>query len=177
MADMYSNRSYRSSGRNNTYTGRSSMYSDNRYSHQTYISGNTVRKESAVPVERPEYVPEVKRRKSQQPVEMPLISGLNFAFVMLLAIGVIGSSCLYIQKQSNIRSMRNEISSLQYENQEIKRSQTEELRQINASVDLSYVYEVATGQLGMVDASNNKVYKYKDVKSNMVKQYAEIPSK
>jgi hypothetical protein len=44
------------------------------------------------------------------------------------------------------------------------------------SVDLAEVYAIATGELGMTQAVDNQVYKYDNNKSDMVKQYADIPS-
>ena len=43
------------------------------------------------------------------------------------------------------------------------------------SVDLSQVYEIATGELGMIQPVDNQVYKYDNKKSDMVKQYGDIP--
>ena len=43
------------------------------------------------------------------------------------------------------------------------------------SVDLSEVYASATGEFGMIQAVDNQVYKYDNKKSDMVKQYGDIP--
>ena len=48
---------------------------------------------------------------------------------------------------------------------------------ITDSVDLAEIYEKATKKLKMVQAESNQIYKYKNRKSDMVKQYADIPSK
>ena len=43
------------------------------------------------------------------------------------------------------------------------------------SVDLAYVYRVATKELGMVHPKSNQVIEYQQVKSDYLKQYADIP--
>ena len=48
---------------------------------------------------------------------------------------------------------------------------------ITDSVDLAEIYEKATKKLKMVQAESNQIYTYKNRKSDMVKQYADIPSK
>ena len=40
---------------------------------------------------------------------------------------------------------------------------------------MSQIYKKATRKLGMVRAENNQVFKYKNKKSDMVKQYAKVP--
>ena len=42
-------------------------------------------------------------------------------------------------------------------------------------VDLADLYKKATEKLKMVRAENNQVYTYENKKSDMVKQYADIP--
>lgn len=64
---------------------------------------------------------------------------------------------------------------LQSEIQEQKISNDEKYEEILNGVDLSQIYKKATRKLGMVRAENNQVFKYKNKKSDMVKQYAKVP--
>ena len=64
---------------------------------------------------------------------------------------------------------------LQSEIQEQKISNDEKYEEILNGVDLSQIYKKATRKLGMVRADNNQVFKYKNKKSDMVKQYAKVP--
>ena len=46
---------------------------------------------------------------------------------------------------------------------------------INTSVDLDYVYQVATGELGMVRARESQILKYDKAESEYVRQNEDIP--
>lgn len=72
--------------------------------------------------------------------------------------------------------MKNEVVSLQTEIIEMEQENDEAYQKIMDSVDLSEVYAIATGELGMIQSVDNQVYKYNNNKSDMVKQYGDIPS-
>ena len=46
---------------------------------------------------------------------------------------------------------------------------------INTSLDLDYVYRVATEELGMVYPNKNQVILYNKTESEYVRQYEDIP--
>ena len=48
---------------------------------------------------------------------------------------------------------------------------------INTSVDLDYVYKVATEELDMVYANKNQVRLYNKTESEYVRQYEDIPER
>jgi cell division protein FtsB len=47
---------------------------------------------------------------------------------------------------------------------------------INTSVDLDYIYKVATEELGMVYADESQVRLYNKTESEYVRQYEDIPT-
>ena len=47
---------------------------------------------------------------------------------------------------------------------------------INTSLDLDYVYRVATEELGMVYPNKNQVILYNKTESEYVRQYEDIPT-
>ena len=51
------------------------------------------------------------------------------------------------------------------------------LTRINTSVDLDYVYKVATEELGMVYANKDQVRLYNKTESEYVRQYEDIPER
>ena len=71
--------------------------------------------------------------------------------------------------------MKNDVIALQSEIAETKQENEDTYQKIMDSVDLSQVYEIATGELGMIQPVDNQVYKYDNKKSDMVKQYGDIP--
>ncbi len=151
------------------------------YRRNSYVDGNTVRKLNTVPERRREETTRKapKRRSQKNPVRNPVslagIDGASFMFMFLALSVVILVSLSYVQIQNNVRDMKKEIVSLQSDIEEQKEKNDIKYNEIVASVDLSEIYRRATKKLNMVMADGNKVYKYRNKKSNMVKQHADIP--
>ena len=143
----------------------------------SFLGGNTVRKESAAPKrrERIQERPEPRRYPVRKPARMPGISGKAFVFLtaMLSAVTICGFS--YLSTQYEVRNMKSQIVSLQSEISQQKEDNDIEYEKIISSVDLAEIYKKATKKLKMVQAEKNQIYKYNSKKSDMVKQYADIP--
>lgn len=166
------------------YTGGYGQNTRNHYAHgrneqdrQPYVYGNVAHQLEAVPErrERPERQKRTKGYPKQRPVDMPSISGASFVFLMTAALITLAFCFNYLRIQSGITRMKSETVALQNQIAETKVSNEEAYQKILDSVDLSEVYKIATGELGMVQAVDNQVYKYKNKKSDMVKQYGDIP--
>lgn len=154
----------------------SQRQSQRGYSH-SYVEGNTVRKTNTVPKRREEIQerPLPKRYPQKKPVRMPGISARAFVFLSSMLAAVMLCSFSYLSAQNDVRSMKKEIVSLQAEIAEQKEENDEAYQKITASVNLSEIYRRATKKLKMVQAENNQIYTYSNKKSDMVKQYADIP--
>ena len=141
------------------------------------IDGNTVRRLNTAPERRewdfPEQSP--KKRPQRQPASMVGIDGVSFLFLMCMLCVVSVLAFSYVHKQNNVRSMRKEVLALRTEVEKQQEKNSIEYDKILASVDLADIYEYATEKLHMVMADGNKVYKYKNKKGDMVKQYSDIP--
>ena len=149
----------------------------NTHGSGAYVYDNLARQLEEVPERRrrPQRRRRVKVYPRQRPVAMPSISGAAFLF-LFVAVAITMAFCFrYLMVQSGITQMKNEVVSLQEENAEMELSNGEAYQEIMDTVDLSEVYRIATGELGMVQAVDNQVYRYKNRRSNMVKQYGDIP--
>ncbi len=147
------------------------------YRTNFYVEGNTVRKMSAVPKRREETTPKKQpgRYPQRKPVHMPGISIKGFVFFATLLSVIIFTSFSYLSTQNEVQQVKTKIVTLQNANEE-QRQENEELYQsIVETVDLSEIYEKATKKLKMVQAESNQIYTYRTKKSDMVKQYADIP--
>ncbi len=158
---------------------RQTRYTQNRTTNgrSGYVYGNVAHQLEEVPERRqqPERRKRTKVYPKQRPVDMPSISAGSFVF-LVAAVAVIMVFCFqYLKVQSGITQMQNEAVALQNEIAETKIENEEAYRKISDSVDLSQVYEIATGELGMTQAVDNQVYTYDNKKSDMVKQYGDIP--
>lgn len=143
----------------------------------TYVDGNTVRKTRTAPKRRERIEPkkEPKKYPQRQPVRMPGISARGFVFLttMTAIVMVTGFCCL--SAQSEVKRQKAQLISLQTETIELKEDNAEAYQKIEDSVDISKIYKRATKKLKMVQAETNQIYTYNNKKSDMVKQYADIP--
>lgn len=144
---------------------------------QSYVYGNVAHQLEEVPRrrERPQRQRQIKVYPKQRPVAMPSISGASFVFLLAAAVITLAFCFNYLRAQSGITQMENEVVALQSQIAETKVENDETYQKITDSVDLSEVYKIATGELGMVQAVDNQVYQYENKKSDMVKQYGDIP--
>lgn len=161
--------------------GRDHYRRENRqssgYHTHSYVEGNTVRKTNAVPKRREEIQerPAPKRYPQRKPVRMPGISARAFVFLTAMLSAVVFCGFFYLSVQDDVRTMKSKVVALQSEIAQQKEDNDEKYQSIVESVDLSEIYERATKKLKMVQAENNQIYTYSNKKSDMVKQYADIP--
>lgn len=144
---------------------------------QTYVEGNTVRKASAVPQRRERMEPKREKRRYPQrrPVHMPGISAKGFVFLSAMAMTVMAIGFSYVSTQDQVKKQKEQVIALQSETIALKEDNAEAYQKIEDSVDLSKIYKRATKKLKMVQAETNQMYTYSNKKSDMVKQYADIP--
>lgn len=147
---------------------------------QEYIHGSTVRKLE------PERIPgrqQEKRehRKVSYKVRRNQEKALQMDLPYLVAL-MIASCCTlficinYIHVQSVITGRMDNIKQLEQELDALKSENDAAQTRINTSVDLDYVYKVATEELGMVYAGKNQVRLYHQTESEYVRQYEDIPN-
>jgi len=144
---------------------------------RSYVEGNTVRKTDALPKrrERIQERPEPRKYPERQPAVIPGISGRNFIFLTAMLTIVVITGFTYLSTQSEVRGMKKKIVAMQSEIAEQREENDIAYQEIVDSVAISEIYKKATEKLRMVQAENNQIYTYKNKKSDMVKQYADIP--
>ena len=138
---------------------------------EEYVEGNTVRK-----VERVPRYEEQERGHHQRNQEKAL--QMNLFSVLLLTVAVICTLYIcvsYLKLQSSVTARLNHIESLEESIEKLKGDNDALLTRINTSVDLDYVYKVATEELGMVYANKDQVRLYNKTESEYVRQYEDIP--
>lgn len=150
-------------------------------SHYEYAQQNAV----SQPVRREhlESVPDRRRdvkREHQEAVKVKKMPVQVWDFKSLLfivaAVAITFMMCIsYLQAQESITAMSKKAASLESEIMTLKNQNDAAYNRINSSVDLSYVYDVAVNELGMVHADDSQVIPYNSRKSNSVRQYGEIP--
>lgn len=149
------------------------------YQNEYYTQGNAAKKLQVVP----KYPNEKEQELVQQPVRLPkrksrLNQGIDMLslLVMTAAIVVTLYTCVeYLRVQTNISQMNKEIASLESDLTKLQNENKDALSQINTNLDLNYIYQVATNELGMVYPNNNQMISYESNPSGFVRQYSDIP--
>lgn len=145
-----------------------------------YIAGTAVRKleperRAERPVKKDSLSHTVTVRRNQEKALQ-----MNLPYVIVLTVAAVCTLYLcisYLQLQSSIAARLNHIEALE-ESIEKKRTDNDALEtRINTSVDLDYVYKVATEELGMVYANKDQVRMYNKTESEYVRQYEDIPER
>ena len=142
-----------------------------------YVNGTAARQ-----LEMPER-PQVRREQSHavttrrnQEKALPM----DLPFVIMLTIAAICTLYLcvnYLQLQSNVAARLNNIEALEKSIETLNADNDALETRINTSVDLDYVYKVATEELGMVYANKKQVRLYNRTESEYVRQYEDIPER
>ena len=141
-----------------------------------YVAGNTARElnREVNPVVRRESHTVTVRRSQEKalPMDLPYVIILTIAAICTLYLCV-----SYLKLQSSITARLNHIETLEKEIEVLKADNDALETRINTSVDLDYIYKVATEELGMVYANKNQVRLYNRTESEYVRQYEDIPER
>lgn len=149
----------------------------NTYGSSNYVTGTAARRlETPVrQMENQEKRHTVTARKSQEkalPMDLPYVVMLTIAAICTLYL------CInYLQLQSTVAARLNHIEALEKSIETLKADNDALETRINTSVDLDYVYKVATEELGMVYANKDQVRLYHKTESEYVRQYEDIPER
>ncbi|MCQ2529857.1 MAG: hypothetical protein MJ086_01185 [Lachnospiraceae bacterium] len=156
---------------------RTRNHSQQNSVERIFAEGNTVRveviSEPAVirlPRERTERQKQVSQKVRRQKALLAVTSVLA-AVVLLVALCV---TMLNISGENS--GLKKEISALESSISELKSQNDSKEYDLNCSVDLNYVVQVATGDMGMVRSSSGQIRTYNSSASEYVQQVAEIPT-
>ncbi len=173
-----SQRRHVSSAKAKTGTGAKGAYGGQAYIHGS--AAHAVREAQPVPRQKDRDVKERYRRvnskikKNQQKalrIDLPYLVLLVAASFCTLFI------CIsYLQVQTTMTRRMDRIEKLEKDLDSLKAENDIAQTRINTSIDLDYVYKVATEELGMVYAGKNQVRMYHQTESEFVRQYEDIPT-
>ncbi len=162
-------------GRTTAAKNRTGSHKKNTY---TYIDGNTVRKLDLQtrPIEQPKEPTEVSpgvRRNRERAFRM------NFAYVLFLTAAAVVTVfvCVnFLQLRAVNTLLSEEVATLSAELDSAVLENDSEYNRVLNSVDLEHVKEVATGELGMQQATSDQIVTYEVEDGDYVRQYSEIPT-
>ncbi len=144
-----------------------------------YYDGSAVRKLNTAP----EIDRERERIEKQIPKQVPKAKprrkpAINlFTFLMLTAAMVITlySAIDYLKVQTEVSNIKKSISSSEVMLAELTTDNDAALSEINTSLDLEKVFDIAVNELGMVFPDKNQVISYETAVSEYVRQYDSVP--
>jgi cell division protein FtsL len=150
-----------------------------QYSRQYYVEGSAVRQLQELPryndEEQKRVIVNPKEKAKRKPKRSPAIDFFSF-MVLTGAIILTLYTCIdYLGVQSGITSMNNQIAKLESKLTKLQNENSSMESMINTSLDLNYIYQIATTELGMVYPNENQVINYESTLSDYVRQYENIP--
>ena len=149
----------------------------NRMGKTDYVAGTAARQlqmpeRPLVTREKRHTVTVGRSQEKALPMDLPYVLMLTLAAICTLYLCV-----NYLQLQSTVAARLNHIEALEKSIETLKADNDARETRINTSVDLDYVYKVATEELGMVYANKNQVRLYNRTESEYVRQYEDIPER
>ena len=150
--------------------------------YDTYTDGNTVRKVKQAGKGRSGSREAAQRKKQAEDhlrrshivrrnrEKAPYVMALTLAAIITLAICMqyLALRSSITSRLGNIEKLEREVEALRAENDALETS-------INTYVDLDYIYDVATKELGMVYANKDQILLYDKTESEYVRQYEDVP--
>ena len=88
---------------------------------------------------------------------------------------VILSCVIMLTVQGSVENKERKIESLQEEIQDMEADNTAYENKLNSMYSLEDVYNIATGELGMVYSENGSIIYYENEQGDYVKQYGDVP--
>ncbi len=151
------------------------------YRNHEYVYGNTVRQLEPVR-QMPERTKETSLPRTSHTVRRNQEKALQMDLPYVLAL-MVAACCMlyicvnYINLQSTLTARMDRIQTLEQKLETARVANDALETRINTYIDLDYVYQVATEELGMVYANKDQVLLYNRTESEYVRQYEDIPTR
>lgn len=141
----------------------------------SYVYGNTVRKEAAVPQKPAKQPKEISQRVRKNRTKALHMSRGYVVFLAVAASVALFACVQYLQLQSEITERSKNITAMQLELQNAKEENTTRYNAIVNSMNLEVIRDKAMNELGMVYATAGQVIEYQNPANHIITQYANIP--
>ena len=147
--------------------------------YQTYIDGNTVRKDWSEGRPYQEGQQEQKKKVSSQVKKnRNKAAHMNKGYVLFLAAAAVMTLIVcvqYIQAQSALTTHARTVTKLQEELAAAKEENNSAYNALMNSMNLEDIRKRAQEELGMISISSEQIVKYQSPAYNYIKQYEAIP--
>ncbi len=151
-----------------------------------YIDGNTVRREQvAVPVPKQEprksnpnrqksiefqrRLAEERKKSNPYTIKQKLVVASSVSIVAIASIFYLLSESSVANNMNQLKTMQKQYNQLVIDNDALEND-------IVSGIDLQQIYDIATGELGMVYPGKDQVRSYEKTEGDYVRQYDKIPT-
>ena len=151
-------------------------YRQNQYRYAT--DGNAARQLEPIP-QRQQRKKKQQTRRQRTVQQVKVKSKLRNPFsVFLFGMAIVATIYIcvqYVQLQTEVMVRLKSINAYEVELSNIVAQNNELEASINNYMDLQYIYQVATEELGMTYPKKGQVLEYENTSAEYVRQYGEIP--
>lgn len=145
-----------------------------------YIEGNTARQLNTVPERIEKQQPERQRQvneKHAKNTRRAKAFDLKYTVALVAATVFLFSSCVsMLTLQAQITEQRRQIAIMESNLNELTDTNNETSKRLESSVDLTEVFAVATGELGMKYPKSGQIVSYEASNPDYVKQFKDVPT-
>lgn len=146
-----------------------------------YIDGNTARRLN----EQPEMPRRTTKNIQVEPKTVTVkhkkrVSAFDLKYTLFLVVSVgitLGTCFMYLHSNSALKNSEQNVTALQTQLQTLQEQNSSLKGSLNTTIDLDQVYQIATGELGMVYADESQIIYYNSNNDDYVRQYESIPDK
>lgn len=156
-------------------SGRQAVYVEGSAARNLYVLPNAYIQEAS-----PKHSPEKKEKSERKTVvrqetkTLP-VSGISVLILTVAAMLTLFICVQYVQLQSELTVRLENINALETQLNNLTINNNEMDKKVNSFVDLNYIYEVATAELGMRYANQDQITMYTNSGAEYVRQYENIP--
>ena len=151
-----------------------------------YTDGSVIRKREIMPERRPEVERRRDRRsndyhvttypRAAEKAEKSLgFNGGYMVVVTLMTLIMLVSCFVMLKIQNDVTTYERQILSLQNQLQTVQSDNIAFENSLNNMYSLEDIYNVATGELGMIYSQNGQVVYYESAEDDYVTQFKDIP--
>ncbi len=159
-------------------TGRSQQKKAQGSRTYVYVDGTAVRKLQQAPAEETRR-PGTAKTSPQARKNRDRALQMNFGYVAFLTAAAVITvfMCVnFLQLRAKGTLLQKEVTALEAELDSLILENDSDYQTVLNGVDMEYVKEYATNELGMVSAKKSQIVTYEAADTDYVRQYSEIPA-
>lgn len=144
-----------------------------------YVEGSAVRKVEGVPERfvRPERERQIEpKRHLTKAADRALAFDLKYTVFVIASVCIMVAACVtMLLMESRVNQQKTNINALEAQLEDMQADNAAYKSNIDSMYTLDQIYDIATGELGMVYARSGQIIYYQSADEDYVEQYQNIP--